>query len=140
MIHEGIAELLGSAVDALAYSESTDEGNVFIDFAPSTPDNCVTVYSAPGSEADSKLPYDPVAFQVVVRCEAGSEWGLRRWEEIYSALHGKRNFTLPDGTVVVFIIGQQAQPFRLSPDTNGRPLLSANYRAETYNPTSQRGA
>jgi hypothetical protein len=140
MIHDGVAELLGSAIEGLAFSATTDEGNVFIDFSPSTPDRCVTVYTAPGQEADSKLPYDPVSFQVVVRCEAGSTWASTKWQEIYSYLHGRRYFTLPDGTEVVYIICQEAQPFRLQPDPNGRPLLSARYRAEVQNVTSQRGA
>lgn len=138
MIHEGVAMWLGANVDGLDFVAADDTGNLFIDYAPSKPDRAVTVYTAPGLEADSKLPYDPVAFQVVVRDTAGGEWGTRMWERIYSALHGLRNVVLPDGTNVVFIIGTQAQPFRLTPDTNGRPLLSANYRAEVYNPTEQR--
>lgn len=146
MIHEALAEWLGSNIDGLDYSLTDDTGNLFIDYAPSKPDRAVTLYTAPGTEADSKLPYDPVAFQVVVRDTAGSEWGTRMWEAIYDALHGKRNLEIPgsgsgdEPLLIIYIIGTQSSPFRLSPDTNGRPLLSANYRAEILNPTSQRPA
>ena len=138
MIHESVAEYLGSAVDALAYSE-TDEGNVFIDHYPSTPDRVVALYSAAGPESDSKLPYDAVRLQVIVRCEFGGTWGLRTWEDIYSALHGLRNVTLPDGTEVIFLLAEQSTPFRLSPDAEGRVMLSAHFRGETLNVTQHRG-
>jgi len=138
VIHVGIAQYLGSMIDGLAYSEGTDEGNVFVDGMPSTPDRAVAVYITGGSEADSLLPYDPVAFQVVTRCESGTLWALTMWSSIYSLLHGKRNMTLPDGTEVVYMLGTHASPVRLGADENGRSEYSLDMRGEVINATTER--
>jgi len=137
MIHIGVAQYLGSMVNGLAYSEAA-EGNVFVDSMPSKPDRAVTVYITGGSEADSLLPYDPVAFQVVTRCESGTLWALTMWASIYSLLHGKRNFTLPDGTYVAFMLATHASPVRLGADANGRSEYSLDMRGEVVNVTTER--
>lgn len=140
MIHEGVAERLGSVIEGLAYSEA-GEGNVFVDHMPTTPDRAVGVYVSPGPESDSKLPFDQVAFQVVVRCESGgSAWALATCGAIYSALHGLRNTTLPGGVLALWILATQSSPFRLGSDSNGRASYSTNYRAEISNPTLERPA
>jgi hypothetical protein len=138
VIHEAIAEYVGSAVEGLAYSEAA-EGNVFIDKLPTTPDRAVCVYATPGPEADSKLPYDPVTFQVVVRGEAMA-WPLVTWTRVRDVLHGLRNVTLPGGELMIWCIATQSSPFRLGEDENGRPQYSANYRAEVLHASSQRPA
>jgi len=137
-VHVGIAQLLGSVIDGLSYSESGPEGNVFVDHLPSEPTRAVGVYAQPGPEADSKLPYDPAQFQVVVRSETGGAWALATWEAIYSELHGKRYVSLPDGTELVYCLSQQSSPFRFGDDDQGRPRLSANYRTEIINATKER--
>lgn len=137
MIHEGVAQYMGAVVDGLDYSEAA-EGNVFIDHLPSEPDRCVAIYNTSGPEADSKLPYDPVRFQLLIRCEAGSRWGLAIAEAIYSQLHGFRNGYLPDGTYAVFILGAQADPFRIGSDEQGRQQFTVNYRAEVLRETVHR--
>lgn len=136
-MHRGVAVYLGE-LDGLTYSEGAG-GNVFVDHIPESPDRLAAVISQPSTEADSKLPYDPVEFQVVVRCEAGSEWALDTAKAVYSRLHGKRNITLPDGTYAVFIVAQQgALPFRLGEDDNGRPAYSVDFRGEQLNQTEER--
>lgn len=137
MIHVGIAQYLGSMVDGLAYSDAA-EGNVFVDSMPSKPDRAVTVYITGGQEADSLLPYDPVTFQIVTRCESGTLWSLIMWASIYSLLHGKRYFILPDGTQVVYILGTHASPVRLGADENGRSQYSLDMRGEVVNATTER--
>lgn len=137
MIHEGVAEYIGSVVDGLAFSEA-EGGNVFIDHLPSEPDRAVAVYNTSGPEADSKLPYDPVRFQVMIRCAAGERWALTMAERIYDKLHGFRNGYLPDGTYAVFVLGAQADPFRLGADDQGRQQYTVNYRAEILRPTVYR--
>ena len=138
MIHIGVAQYLGSMINGLAYSESSDEGNVFVDGMPSTPDRAVAVYITGGPEADSLLPYDPVTFQVVFRCESGTLWALTMWAQVYSLLHGKRNFTLPDGTIVVYTLATHASPVRLGADVSGRSEYSLDVRGEVINPTTER--
>lgn len=134
---EGVARLIAD-LDGLTYAEAA-EGNVFLDHMPSSPDDAVAVYSATGPEADSKLPYDPAEFQVIVRCAADNwDWAHATERAIYSKLHGKRNVTLPDGTYAVFILAQNSSPFPLGPDENGRLRWSIDYRAEIMNVTEER--
>lgn len=134
---EGIARLIAD-IDGLTYAEA-GEGNVFLDQMPATPDDAVAVYTATGPESDSKLPYDSVDFQVIVRCAADHwDWAHATERAIYSKLHGKRNVTLPDGTYAVFILAQNASPFPLGPDENGRLRYSIDYRSEVLNPTEER--
>ncbi len=129
-IADQIAAYLGSAVDGLAYSEVSDEGNVFVDYFPSTPDRCVTVFTTPGSEASSKLPYDPSTFQVAIRSEAGGVWATMMWNRIYVALHSLRYITLPGGTFLVYCIARHSSPFRLDDDMNARPRYTCDFRTE----------
>ena len=138
MIHIGVAQYLGSMIHGLSYSEVADTGNVFVDGLPADPDRAVGVYITAGPEADSLLPYDPVAFQIVTRCESGTLWALTMWASIYSLLHGKRNMTLPDGTQVVYLLVTHASPVRLGEDADGRSQYSLDVRGEIINPTAER--
>lgn len=135
-MHEGVARLLGAAIDGLVYSDAA-ETNVFLDRAPSSQDSAVIVYSQASTEADSKLPYDPAEFQIVVR-SADPAWALAMWRKIRSRLHGKRNFTLPDGTYVVYVLATQSTPLPLGEDENGRAQFSGDYRAEIMTITEER--
>jgi hypothetical protein len=90
----------------------------------------VTVFTYPGPEASSKLPYDPARFQVVTRGEAGGVWATEMWQKIYKALHSLRYVTLPGGTYMVYCLAVHSSPFRLDDDMNGRPRYSSEYRTE----------
>lgn len=138
MLPDSVAEYLGSAVQGLAYSESDDSGNVYVDRMPSQPDRAVAVYSSGGPEADSRLPYDPAEFQVIVRGEADARWARSTWGLIYATLHGLRNVTLPGGVYVAYVLATQASPFPLGDDENGRPQFSCDFRTEILNPTKER--
>ena len=139
MLPDDIAEYLGSAVDGLAYSETTAEGNVYVEGLPADPDRAVAVYSIASPEADSKLPYDPAAFQVIVRGEAAdTRWVREMWYKIYSKLHGVRNYTLPGGTYVVFILATHSGPVNLGEDDDGRHQYSCDFRTEILNTTDER--
>jgi hypothetical protein len=129
-IADQIAAYLGSAVMGLAYSEASNEGNVFVDFFPSEPDRAVVVFTAPGPEASSKLPYDPSHFQVAIRSEAGGVWATMMWNRIYTALHSLRYETLPGGTFLVYALAMHSSPFRLDDDMNGRPRYTVDFRTE----------
>lgn len=133
---EGIAQLLGT-IDGLTYAEN-EGSNVFLNRMASAPDNAVAVYPRPSSEPDSKLPYDPVEFQVVVRGEPDAVWAMAIGRAIYSKLHGLRNTTLPDGTYCVFVVAQSSMPFPIGDDENGRPQFSWEYRGEQTNITEAR--
>jgi len=129
-IADQIAAYLGSAVEGLAYSETSDEGNVFVDFFPSSPDRAVVVFTTPGPEASSKLPYDPSRFQVAFRSEAGGVWATSMWNRVYQALHSLRDVTLPGGTFLVYALAMHSSPFRLDDDMNGRPRYTLDFRTE----------
>ena len=75
-MYEGIARLIGDgSITGVTYSE-VGASTVFLNRMPSAPDNAVLVLPQQGSEPDSKLPYDPVQFQVVVRGEPDGVWAL----------------------------------------------------------------
>ncbi len=133
---DGIAALIGT-VAGLVYSDGA-EANVFVDYMPASPDRAVAVYTQLGPEADSRLPYDPVEFQVIVRSEQDGAWAREMSAAVYSFLHGKRNLTLPDGTYAVFILATNASPFPLGADESGRQRLTTDYRSEVLNYTSER--
>lgn len=136
-LHEAIAAYLGASVSGLSYSTTADTGNVYLDHTPQEPDRVVGVFPSAGPEADSKLPYDPVEFQIIVRGDIGGVWALDTWAAVYSALHGLRAVTM-SGVYVVFILATQASPFLLDDDENGRPQYSCNFRGEVLNVTAHR--
>ena len=136
MIHVGIAEYIGSVVQGLAYSEAP-EGNIFIDDLPTDPEVAVGVYLRPGTEPDSKLPYDPRGVQVLVRGTSDPRVALTLAEAIYSELLALRNLTLPDGTYLVYALAEQP-PFRMDSDVNGRAIYCLNLQTEIKNPTQFR--
>lgn len=134
---DGVGMWLGENVAELEYTDLAG-GNVFIDHLPSTPDRCVAVLSSPADEPDSRLPYDPMMFTIIVRSEQGGVWAREVSAAIYNKLHGKRNVVLPDGTYVVFILATTASPFPLGPDEAARVRLSTDYRSEVLNHTEER--
>lgn len=136
MTHVGVAQWLDS-ITGLTYSE-TGVSNIFIDHIPDSPDQAVAVYSNAGPESDSKLPYDEIHFQIIVRSNSDEQWALDKWKAIYSRLHGARNIELPDGTLLIYALAMQSSPFPLGDDVNGRPQYSGDYRAEILNPTEAR--
>lgn len=141
MILDGIAMLIGDVsegVDGLLFSESPG-GNVFVEQLPSSdPDRCVAIYANGGFEADSLLEYDEPSWQIIVRSDRDPRWGLAAVKGIYSLLHGKRNFVLPDNTYLVYALCEQSGANHLAPDERGRHLFSLNFRSEIINPTEER--
>lgn len=135
---DAVAQYLGSVVNGLAYSDSTDEGNIFLDALPASPDRAVCVYTMPGSEPDSRLPYDSAEFQIVVRGDPYNTWARDVWARIYSELHGLRNYTLPGGIYVVSILAASPTPSPVGEDTDARRRYSGDYHAEVLNTTRAR--
>ena len=141
LLLDSVAEYLGSAVDGLAYSDETDEGNVFVDRIASSPDRAVALYSMPSQESDSKLPYDYVDFQVLARGRADRDvWAREMLMKVYSVLHGLRNVQLSGGAQVIYILAMQSSPAPMGDDENGRPEFALDFRAEVYNATVARTA
>jgi hypothetical protein len=139
VLHDGIAQWLGEHVAQLDYS-MVGPANVFLDNMPDSPSKAVAVYSDAGPESDTKLPYDYMDFQVVVRSDADEQWALDVWQAIYDELHGLENVTLPDGTHLVYCIATQSSPFPFGEDADQRPQYSCDFRTEIYRPTTRRPA
>lgn len=135
--HVDFAEWLGAQVASLTYA-ADNTANVFVDSTPSAPDRMVGVYTQGGVESDSKLPYDEIGVQLVFRCEANPTWALDRWWEVYGLVHGKRNVTWPQGTLMLWALVVQSSPVRIGQDENGRHQYSMNIRIEIRNPTAER--
>lgn len=146
MLIDGISLYIGTHVAGLSVSgqgsgSGADEdvsGNVFTDWIPSSPERSVSIIQTVGDTPDSKLPYDAPSFQIQARCEQGSPWAREILMAIYSQIHALRNITLPDGTVLIYILADQSSPFALGEDENGRPRFTLDFRAETYSPTEER--
>ena len=134
---EGIAQQLAAEIALLSYSES-EGGNVFVDYLPASPMEAIALFSQASLEPDSKLPYDNIDFQVVVRCGNGETWALDRLTEVYSSLHAKRHITLPDGTYLVYCLAEQSSPLRMADDDNGRPRWTLDFYGEITNTTAER--
>lgn len=134
MIHEAIAEYIGSVVPGLAFSE-TGGSNIFVDDLPSDPIIAVGVYITPGPESDSKLPYDSPGVQILIRGTVDPRVALRLWQAIYSELHALRAVTLPGGWYLVACLAEQSSPVRMGADEAGRQIYGLNLRTEVLNPT-----
>lgn len=135
----GIARQLGADVAGLEYDEAGSAGtNVFVDSSPDSPDNAVIVYSDGGPGADSKLPYDSPAVQIVFRTTANPTWALATAAAVYSKIHARRHVTLPNGVELVWALFTQSQPRLVGTDTAGRLLYSMNLQMEVKNATQER--
>src|ERR1035437_756144 len=93
MIHQALAEFLGSTIEGLAYSEGPG-GNIFVDDMPEAPNRGVALYTQGGVEADSQLPYDEPSVQIMVRGDSSPVWALNMWASLYSTLQGLRDQTI----------------------------------------------
>ncbi len=136
--HVDLAQWIGANITGLSYSLDAG-GNIFVDKLPSEPDRCIAVYTQGGVEADSKLPYDSPAIQIVIRSDASPLWALDTWQALYRRLHGLRHVELvAGGTLLIYALVAQASPIRLGTDDNDRHQYSLNLRTEVLNPTQER--
>lgn len=129
---DGIAQHLDS-LGLVTFDPTGTTGDCFIETMPDSPDEAVGVYGYGGPEADAKLGYDEPSLQVRVRGGPDPRTSRGRAQDIYDALHGLSNVTLPDGTVLVGCIGVQSSPQSLGPDPNRRHEHVVNFRTEVRN-------
>lgn len=128
-----LLEVLG-----LATYEPGAGGDVFIEHMPNLPDSAIYVHGTAGPQSDSKLGYDSIGVQLIVRGGVDPVPVADRARAIYSALHGRRNFSLPDGTVVVWCLASQSDPIPMGQDVNDRHEYSLNFQCETRAVTAHR--
>jgi len=96
----------------------------------------LTLYGGP--EPDSKLPYDEPSLQLRVRGGPDPRPSRARAEAIRSELHGLGPVTLPDGTLLLSCIAEQAAPASMGVDQSGRHEHVVNFRLEVLSRTTHR--
>lgn len=142
MLSVELGQWLGAQVEALTWSE-TGPANIAMNEMPTSPDHVVTIVDTGGTEPDSKLPYNEAHFQLIIRSDANPQWAFEVWDELFSLLHGKRNFRLGangDGTLVLWCLVRQAGPVSIGTDDNDRHTYTMNLRMEVLSETAERTA
>lgn len=137
MLPEGIARYL-AAEGIVTWDATGPDGNVHLERMPD--DDVVdgvrvAVYQYGGPEADTLHGYDEPGLQVKVRGDGDPRTSRRVAQQIYDALHGLSDETLPDddATVLLACIGVQSGPVSIGTDERGRHEHVVNFRTEIRN-------
>lgn len=105
-------------------------GNIFINMLPSSPDICISIYDSGGRQADSKLGYSLLSFQVIVRGDLNPFSSRSKAQLIYDLLHGFTGLFVDNGHWIVSCLGIQSGPTHIGTDDNGRHEYSLNFRLD----------
>lgn len=123
-----LGKLLGANVEGLDYS-LTHGGNVFEQDWPNDPDLAVQINSAGGPEPSAKRPSDERNVQLIFRADPeDASTATDLWQRAFDYLHALRRVALSDGSILVWVLAQQAEPVRIGADENGRQRFSMNLR------------
>jgi hypothetical protein len=133
VLPEGIARYLDTVANLVTYDATGTTGDVFLERMPQTPSTAVAIYQYGGTEADALHGYDSPSLQVKVRGTADPTVSRALAQDIYDALHGLSDVTLPDGTALEDCIGTQSGPVSIGVDGNGRHEHVVNFRTEIRN-------
>ncbi len=126
MIAEQVALWL-HAQGVVDYRADVAGGNCFIDHVPDAPDQLLSLWGTPGPRPDGRLGWDIVGLQARCRGTSDPKVSSDKCLEIYDWLHGRDDFTLPDGTYVVGITAVQSSPMPIGQDKNGRHEHTMNF-------------
>lgn len=137
-----IIEQIASYLDELGigvYDTIGVSGNIFLEHLPDNPDIAIALYSSGGSPADSKLNYDLVAVQIMVRGGLDATQAQSLAQGIYDEIHGFEGaLFVGGGDWIVSCLGIQSHPVLLGKDANGRFEYSLNFDIEFQNNDSRR--
>lgn len=137
LIH-GIALLLDEQGVGV-FEPDDDDGTLFLEKLPQSPDAAIGIFSTGGYEASGTHGYDRPVTQVRIRGEKhGVTGALAKARAVYAALQGLHSTTLPDGTYVVSCKGLQSGPVSIGFDDNDRPEYTINFVWETRDVTTHR--
>lgn len=121
--------------DVVVFTEDPG-GNCFIEKLPQEPEVAVALYNRGGDPSDSKLGYVRPTIQVIVRGGADPRPAFEWAQQVYDALHGLRNLTLPGGTWLVSCLGLQSGPVSLGRNERDQYEYSLNFQTETKHVTA----
>lgn len=108
-------------------------GDIYILTQPSTPDNCIAIYPRGGPPSDSKLGYDMVSVEILIRGNLAVDT-FERAQRIYNLMHGmKDKFFMSLGFYVVNCMADQSAPNYIGKDDNKRFEFSLNFTIEIKN-------
>lgn len=138
MIAEEVAkfiEILGLGI----FDPEGTTGNIFIEQLPDLPEKAIALYSSGAASADSKLNYDLVTVQILVRGSEDPRDAQSLAQEIYNELHafGDAPF-ISGGSYIVSCLGLQSQPILLGKNDKGNFEYSLNFDIEFQNLGSRR--
>lgn len=104
--------------------------DLFLNFQPDTPDNCVTVYdeSAPLIPESHVLSIDQLGVQVIVRNSSGSTAARDALKEIHKDLAGYGGEPFVAGGSMVSALYIVTPPTSIGLDNKGRAEWTAHYR------------
>lgn len=133
VLEEEIAQFL-DALGLANYQPSDVTGDTFLNRLPDQPDLALAVARYGGTESDAHLGYDEPSIQVRVRGpNTDPRVAAAKAQEIYNALHGITDRTMPAGTWLSSCIGSQGGPIYIGPDQLGRHEYTVNFRMHIRN-------
>lgn len=136
---EELAQLLDDFGLGVYNAGGAAGGSIFLTEMPAEPDTAIAVSRYRGRESSIRLGYDEPNFQFRVRGPAAdSRVSEQLAQDIYDAFHGLGSRTLPGGTWLVVMVGNQGGPIPLGCDQNGRVEHTVNFRAELRRQTTNR--
>lgn len=122
-----IAEELALYLEAK--NHGTKNVNLFLNFQPDSPDNCVTVYdtSAPAIDESNAFSVDQFGIQIIVRNIASDE-ASNKIMNIHKSLAGFGGEKFIKDGVMVHALFITSSPSSIGIDEKGRSEWSVHYR------------
>lgn len=99
------------------------------DFAAGNPDDCAYVRITGGGAPSEWSSVARPSFQVIIRAKSAAT-AETKGNALIAAMHGKTEFMI-GSTRAVKCLADQAAPWYLGPDENGRALYSVNFTLTT---------
>ncbi len=138
---QGFAQLLANEnLGTYSETEAYPSGavGIAVETMPDKPSLAAALYSQPGNESYASIGVDQPVLHVIVRGNGDPRTSRSLADRIYDTLHGRTNFTLPDGSRVVLCVGTQAGPTTLGQDASGRHAHDLKFIITLNNPTQHR--
>lgn len=131
---------LGRYIDSIGLGRWLDTGTyadgdvaLMLERIPQTPDRAIALTLYAGNTVPSKGSVDEPRVQLRIRGTTDPSWSRGRAEDLYNALNGLTNTTLPDGTHLVLAYAT-GYPAYMGRDNNERHEHVVNLACSITNP------